>query len=149
MWIVRQLLALVIVFALSTGLAAQTDSIMGFSPKSAAAQRTLEKRFNALISPDSARTFHRYFTSEPHPAGTEANKKVAEYIAETWKKQGIEDVVIRQYDVLSSLPKEVSLEMVAPTPYKATLREDPYDVDPDTKNPNLRGAWLSMSASGD
>src|SRR3954454_10113604 len=136
MSIVRQLLALVIVFALTTSLAAQTDSIMGFSPKSAAAQRTLEKRFNALISAEGARNFHRYFTSEPHPAGTEANKKVAEYIADTWKKQGIEDVVIRQYDVLSSLPKEISLEMISPKPYKAGLREHAYDADPDSKNPN-------------
>ncbi len=145
----RKFLAAVIVSTLSTMLSAQSASIMGFSPKSAAAQRDLERRFNGLINADNERTFHRYFTSEPHPAGTEQNKKVAEYIAATWKKQGLEDVVIRQYDVLSSLPKEVSLEMVSPKPYKAGLREDAYDVDPDTKNPALRGGWLSMSASGD
>ena len=122
---------------------------MGFSPKSAAEQQSLEKRFNGMISAESARTFHRHFTSEPHPAGTEQNKKVAEYIADTWKKQGLEDVVIRQYDVLSSLPREVTLEMVSPKAFKAGLREDSYDADPDSRNPALRGAWLSMSASGD
>ena len=147
--LLRRLTALAIVFAFTLSASAQNDSIMGFTPKSAVEQRQLESRFNALITPEGARNFHLYFTSEPHPAGTEANKKVAEYIAETWKKQGIEDVVIRQYDVLSSLPKEISLEMISPKPYKAGLREDPYDVDPDTKNSAIRGAWLSMSASGD
>jgi N-acetylated-alpha-linked acidic dipeptidase len=39
--------------------------------------------------------------------------------------------------------------MISPKIYKADLREDAYDVDPDTKNPAIRGAWLSMSASGD
>jgi len=149
MSILRQLIAIIALFALATSASGQSASIMGFAPKSAAAQQALEKRFDALISAESARTFHRYFTSEPHPAGTEQNKKVAEYIADTWKKQGLEDVVIRQYDVLSSLPKEVSLEMVSPKPFKASLREDAYDVDPDSKNPALRGAWLSMSASGE
>lgn len=149
MSILRQLASIVALCALTTSLFAQSASIMGFSSKSAAAQQDLEHRFNALISTESARTFHRYFTSEPHPAGTEANKKVAEYIADTWKKQGLEDVTIRRYDVLSSLPKQVSLEMISPKPYKAGLREDTYDVDPDTKNLAIRGAWLSMSASGD
>lgn len=123
--------------------------LMGFSAKSTATQNELENKYKAMISPEREREFHRYFTSEPHPAGTEQNHKVAEYIAQTWRDQGIEDVVIRQYDVLNSLPKEVSLEMVSPVRYKAGLREDAYDVDPDTKNPAVRSAWLSMSASGD
>lgn len=123
--------------------------IMGFSASSAKSENDLETKYKGMISPEKEREFHRYFTSEPHPAGTEQNHKVAEYIAQTWRDQGIEDVVIRQYDVLSSLPKEVSLEMVSPVHYKAGLREDSYDVDPDTKNPAVRSAWLSMSASGD
>jgi N-acetylated-alpha-linked acidic dipeptidase len=127
----------------------QPKPLMGFRSESSAHELELEKKFNASISPDREREFHRYFTSEPHPAGTEQNHKVAEYIADTWKSQGLEDVVIRQYDVLSSLPKEVSLQMVSPVTYKAGLREASYNVDPDTQNPNVHSAWLSMSTSGD
>lgn len=133
-------------------LAAQSkapERLMGFSAPSTEKQLALESKFKAMISPQSERDFHRYFTSEPHPAGTAQNHKVAEYIADTWRKQGLEDVLIREYDVLSSLPKEISVEMVSPFPYRASLREDAYDVDPDTKNPAVRGAWLSMSASGE
>ncbi len=42
---------------------------------------------------------------------------------------------LRRYDVLHSRPRKVTLEMTAPVRYHATLREDPYDGDPDTRNP--------------
>jgi N-acetylated-alpha-linked acidic dipeptidase len=122
---------------------------MGFGAEGTTKELVFEGQLKQLISASSARDFHRYFTSEPHPAGTEQNRKVAEFIAETWRKQGLEDVTLRQYDVLSSLPREVGVEMVSPVQYRAGLREDAYDVDPDTKNSNVRSGWLSMSASGE
>src|SRR5690242_6010930 len=106
----RRVLGVLSICTIALPSFAQSDTIMGFTPKSTTMQHQLEDRFKALITPEGERVFHRYFTSEPHPAGTEQNRKVAEYIAETWRKQGIEDVVIRQYDVLSSLPTEISLE---------------------------------------
>jgi N-acetylated-alpha-linked acidic dipeptidase len=121
----------------------------GFTRKTAERQAQIEKRFKGMISPERTREFHRYLTSEPHPAGSERNNELAEYIARVWKEQGLEDVTIHRYDVLNSFPKEVSVEMVAPVRYRAGLREDPYDVDPDTKNPRVRSAWSGMSASGE
>ena len=50
------------------------------------------------------------------------------------KKQGLEDVVIREYDVYGTNPKSASLEMIAPVSYHATLREAPLEGDPDSKN---------------
>ena len=58
-------------------------------------------------------------------------------------------MVLRKYEVLHSAPREISLEMVAPVHYKATLREEPYDADPDTKNPRVSAAYLGYSASGE
>jgi N-acetylated-alpha-linked acidic dipeptidase len=125
------------------------SSIRGFSPRTAAAEREVEARFRAIPSADEARRWHRAFTSVPHPATSKANHDVALKIAETWKVQGLEDVVIRQYDVLSSNPRKVQVEMTAPTRYAPTLREDPLPEDPDTSHPDVSGAWLSFSASGD
>ena len=64
-------------------------------------------------------------------------------------KQGLEDIIIRRYDVYGTNPKSASLEMIAPVHYQATLREAPLDADPDSKNPAISGAWLGMSISGD
>src|SRR5262245_49015974 len=123
--------------------------IPGFSARAAAEEREVEARFHAIPSPDEARRWHRAFTSVPHPATSKANHDVALKIAETWKEQGLEDVVVRQYDVLSSNPRKVQVEMTAPTRYVPTLREDPYPEDPDTAHADVSGAWLSFSASGD
>ncbi|KAK0413185.1 hypothetical protein QR680_006650 [Steinernema hermaphroditum] len=46
----------------------------------------------------------RDFTKEPHVAGTTANAKVAEKIANNWKAAGLEDVHFTEYDVLLSYP---------------------------------------------
>src|SRR5712692_8168007 len=112
-----------------------TKSISGFTPARTTEEQSIEQKLRAAISTEEIRKFHRYLTSEPHPAGSERNNELARYIADLWKEQGLEDVTIREYDVLHSSPREVALEMVSPTHYRATLREDAYDADPDTKNP--------------
>jgi N-acetylated-alpha-linked acidic dipeptidase len=126
-----------------------TAKISGFSPQHAAEQASLEDQLKKSISTTEIRKQHRYFTSIAHPAGSIHDREVAEYIADQWRKQGLEEVVIRQYDVLGTKPVSSSLEMVAPTHYQALLREAPYDVDPDTKNPEVANAWLGYSASGE
>ncbi len=130
-------------------LAHDVKTMTGFSPSSAAQQSAIETQYRSLASPDQIAQFHRYLTSEPHPAGSARNNELAQWIADKWRAQGLEDVTIHQYDVLHSSPREVSLEMVKPSPFKASLREDAYDVDPDTKNPKADGAYLGYSASGE
>ncbi len=123
--------------------------MVGYRSREADAELRLERQFAAIPSPVELERQHRFLTSEPHPAGSERNNLLARYIADQWKQQGWEDVVIHRYDVLQSSPREVSIEMVAPVAYKAGLREDAYDVDPDTKNPDVSGAYLGFSASGE
>ena len=122
---------------------------LGFSPAAARAERQVEEKFKAIPSAEEARKHHRFLTAEPHPAGSERNYELAQYIADLWKQQGWEDVTLRRYDVLSSSPREVSAQMVSPIQYQLGLREDPYDVDPDTKNPRVRSGYLGFSASGE
>ena len=121
----------------------------GFTAAGAAAERAVETRFRALPTAAGVEQWHRYFTREPHPATSPRTKAIAEYIAAQWRAQGLEDVTIRRYDVLSSNPRRVRVEMVAPRRYVPTLREDPYPEDPDSAQPAVSGAWTSFSASGD
>jgi N-acetylated-alpha-linked acidic dipeptidase len=136
------------VFVNSLSLQAQ-NQIIGFTPASAAREASVETKFKSIPSPAEERRQHRIFTAEPHVAGSKRNNELAEYIRDEWKKQGLEDVVIREYDVYGTNPKSASLEMIAPTNYRATLREAPLDADPDSKNPNISGAWSGMSISGE
>ena len=127
----------------------ETTPIFGFTPEHALAEHKLETAFQAIPTPEKAREWHRTFTAEPHPAASERNNQLADFVADAWRKQGWEAVTLRRYDVLHSRPRSVGLEMIAPVSYTASLREDPYDADPDTKNPAVSSAFFGYSASGD
>src|SRR5499427_4483650 len=129
--------------------AAAQAQILGFTPASAAHQLEIETKFKSIPSPDEERRQHRVFTQEPHTAGSKRNNELANYIADEWKKQGLEDIVIHRYDVYGTNPKSAKLEMIAPTHYEALLREGPLPGDDDSKNPAISGAWLGMSVSGE
>ena len=129
-------------------LSAQS-SILGFTDSSAAHEAEIEAKFKAIPSPDEERRQHRIFTAEPHVAGSPRNNELARYIADQWRNYGLEDVVIRRYDVYGSNPKFTSLEMVAPVHYRAGLRELPIPGDSDTKNKSISSAYSGMSASGE
>jgi N-acetylated-alpha-linked acidic dipeptidase len=124
-------------------------SILGFTAAAAAHESEIENRFKAIPSPDEERRQHHIFTAEPHVAGSARNNELARYIADQWRNEGLEDVVIRRYDIYGSNPKFTSLEMVAPVHYRAVLREMPVPGDPDLKNKSISSAWSGMSASGE
>ena len=121
----------------------------GYSSQGAAEEASVEKQYLSLMSTDRIREFHRYLTAEPHPAGSPRNNELAKWVANQWREQGLEDVTIHEYDVLNSSPRQISLEMIHPKTYRASLREASYDIDPDTKNPKVSSAYLGYSASGE
>ena len=123
--------------------------MFGFSTRGSEGEAALEQRYRSLTSTEQLKSFHRYLTAEPHPAGTKRNNDLAQWVADQWRQQGLEDVTVHEYDVLNSRPREISLEMVHPLHFRASLHEDSYDVDPDTKNTNVDGAYLGYSASGE
>ena len=132
----------------SNSAAAQT-SISGFTAASAERETKVESKFKSIPNPKEERRQHRIFTAEPHVAGSKRNNELADYIAGEWRKQGLEDVIIRRYDVYGTNPRSASLEMIAPVRYQAVLREEPIAGDKDSKNPAISGAWLGMSISGE
>jgi N-acetylated-alpha-linked acidic dipeptidase len=150
-WMKRISLSVVVFLSFAIVVNAQTSQtlIMGFSPAGAQKQAQIEKQFKAIPRAGNIEKFHEWLTSEPHPAGSERNNQLAREIADRWREQGLEDVRVHQYDVLSSDPVSLSLEMISPVKYTATLREGAYDVDPATKDPKAQLGYISMSASGE
>lgn len=121
----------------------------GYSARDSAQESSIEARYRSLTSTNDIIKFHRYLTAEPHPAGSPRNNELARWVADQWRAQGMEDVTIHEYDVLNSTPREIVVEMIHPKKFRASLREDAYAVDPDTKNPKIDGAYLGYSASGE
>jgi N-acetylated-alpha-linked acidic dipeptidase len=123
--------------------------ILGFALAHIAAEHRIESAFQAIPSPAQAREWHRIFSAQPHPAASARNNELARLVAREWRRQGWEDVTLRRYEVLHSSPRSVSLEMTAPRHYQALLREEAYDVDPATNNPDNARSYFGYSASGD
>jgi N-acetylated-alpha-linked acidic dipeptidase len=121
----------------TAALGAQSaDGIFGFTPGSAAAERTLERRFLALPSADRAREYHRFLTQEPHVAGSERNRALAEWVRDRWIEYGFDEAEIVEHDVLLPWPVEATVE-IPDRAWKARLTEDPIPGDPDTQKPVL------------
>src|SRR4029079_16869817 len=137
-----------IVIATGTALGAQAPAgIFGFTPSSADRERTLEARFLQLPSADRAREYHRFLTEQPHLAGSDRNRQLAEWVRDRWKEYGLDEVEIVEHDVLLPWPVEMTLEMTAPRPWKARFSEDPIPGDPDTSTPVIH--YNAYSTSGE
>ncbi|MFT5435195.1 MAG: N-acetylated-alpha-linked acidic dipeptidase, partial [Myxococcota bacterium] len=121
----------------------------GFSPEAATRQLELEDRLiggpNALRIQDH----HEMMTAEPHDAGTDANARYAEYIAEELLEYGFDSVETHRYDVLLPRPLERYLALVAPEFVRLPLDEPALPGDDDTQQESILPPFNAFSADGD
>src|SRR5688572_29423507 len=125
----------------------EKQPIFGFSSTSHPAQQALENRLRRFPSAERIQADHRFLTAKPHVAGTPRDRELAEWTAAEWRKAGLEDVRIVEHEVLLPFAEEVSVEMLAPTSWRATLREEPVAGDPDTAA-DVGVTYHAYSASG-
>jgi len=104
--------ATALAIAATAAVGAQAPAnIFGFTPASSAAERTLERRFLALPSADRAREYHRFLTQEPHVAGSDRNRALAEWVRDRWIEYGFDEAEIVEHEVLLPWPVEATVEM--------------------------------------
>lgn len=128
--------------------AQRPNSLRGFTSASAARERALEGELARRLNRDSTGAFFQYFTDAPHPAGSARNKELADFMASRFRDYGLDEVRVHRYDVLLPWPREVKVEMIAPTRYEATLKEDAFPQDKQTST-DAGITYLGMSGSGD
>ena len=119
--------------ALAIGLStlATADDLLGFDPAGSAAQRALESDFDDGLSAADMDAWLRRLSARPHHVGSEAGREVVEFTAELLESWGYE-VEIAEYDILLPTPVTRELELMAPTRFTASLREDSLTEDPST-----------------
>jgi N-acetylated-alpha-linked acidic dipeptidase len=103
--------------------------LLGFSAERAAAQRSLESRFDSALQASNQREWMRRLTAHPHHVGSPWDKENAEFMAGLFRSWGYQ-TEIEQFKVLFPTPKTRLLEMVAPTRFTASLAEPPIPEDP-------------------
>jgi N-acetylated-alpha-linked acidic dipeptidase len=113
------------------------------------AQLSLEAHFKTLPTSISFREHLSHISSEPHPFGSLANRKVGEYLGETMHRAGL-DVATYDYHVYT--PKNESpafIAVVTPTRIPLNNQENILKDDPYSAHPDLTPGWVAFSGSGD
>src|ERR1700737_1220534 len=96
---------------LGTRVAADEQTLFGYSAESSRAERQWEERFRAIPSPENLKAYMQRLSARPHNVGTTYDKDNAEWIAAKFKEFGL-DTHIEQFDVLFPTPKERAGERV-------------------------------------
>ena len=128
-------------FAAAAPASSQEPSPTGFTEARAAGQLVCEARFLELPRGDSFREHLRTITANPHPAGSEAQRRVGEYLAEAMDRAGLE-VERHPYDVyLPELTDDVEVHIVTPVAMQLSNREPALAEDRFSGHPDLLNGW--------
>jgi N-acetylated-alpha-linked acidic dipeptidase len=138
--------------ALVTSAATAADpasSMIGFSPAAARGQAALEARFDAALDARDLRAWLERMSSEPNHVGSPHDRANAEFMLQQFRAWGW-DAQIETFDVLYPTPKHVSLDLVGPHPYHATLVEPPIAGDrTSSRTRDALPAYNEYGADGD
>jgi len=107
---------------------AGANDLEGFSSAAAAAEIRLEQRFDAGLSAAELRAWMQQMSSAPNHVGSAHDRANAEFQLAKFREWGW-DASIETFSVLYPTPREVSVELIAPTHFKARLSEPPVAGD--------------------
>jgi N-acetylated-alpha-linked acidic dipeptidase len=107
---------------------AGSGDLEGFSNGAAAVEAQLEQRFDADLSAAELRAWMQQMSSAPNHVGSAHDKANAEFQLAKFREWGW-DASIETFSVLYPTPREVSVELVAPTQFKARLSEPAIEGD--------------------
>jgi N-acetylated-alpha-linked acidic dipeptidase len=129
-----------------------TDSnFLGFLSSSRESQLKYESILLSVPTGQNARESLHQLTEEPHVAGTEADRKTAEFVRDRFSEFGLHAELV-EYPVYLNYPKKVSLRMTRPKEEELSLREEgiPEDKDSysDSAFPGFHGYGASGNAKG-
>ena len=122
--------------------------LRGFAASRAAAEIDLERRFQAIPDAGHAREDLRHLTSEPHMAGTDASRQVAEWLRDQFRGFGFDADVVT-YSAYLPLAKEASLEMVSPLKESLAAPERALENQSRSDDDRIAPAASGYSASGE
>lgn len=149
----HQLAIFCIVLTLISYKSVSQDRILGFSQASSDAQKALEKKFDEMVTPSNLDQWMKKLAARPHHVGSPYGKENAEFMTALFRQWGFE-TEIETFQVLFPTPKLRSLEMIAPSVYKAGLEEPALKEDVATNQkkeqlPPYNGYSIDGDVTGD
>jgi len=146
---VSLLLGLSIICLAFTYKPTQDHPIWGFSKDHISSEYLLEHRFDSYLNRKDMMKWLQFMASQPNGDGSPHDSINAAYVAQKMNKWGWDAKIVKYY-VLFPTPREQELELVAPTHYKAKLREPSFKQVPVTYHRNHElPPYNAFSADGD
>jgi N-acetylated-alpha-linked acidic dipeptidase len=128
---------------------ADAAGIEGFSTGAADAETRLEQSFDADLSAADLRSWMQQMASEPNHVGSAHDKANAEFELKKFLEWGW-DASIETYSVLYPTPREVAVELVAPSHFTVRTTEPPIAGDStSSKTKDELPAYNVYGADGD
>ncbi len=123
--------------------------LLAGSLRMAAQPQATDITFRGLIDAKNIGEYMRLMAARPHHLGSPYGKQNAEWILARFTEWGW-DARIESYDVLFPTPKERVLELLGPTPFKASLEEPPVAADPTSSQKSEQlPSFNAYSVDGD
>jgi N-acetylated-alpha-linked acidic dipeptidase len=119
--------------------------MIGFNPTNAAAERALEKKFDAKLDASELRSWLERMSSEPNHVGSPHDKANADFMLEKFREWGW-DARIETFYVLYPTPEKELVELVAPSYFVARLHEP--ELPDDRTSGKTEGALPPYHAYG-
>lgn len=142
-------LTILVLLALGSMVQAADNAIVGFDEASSARQRETEALLDAAIDPQEMDGWLRQMSSQPHHVGSPKSRENAEFIADLLGSWGYE-VEIAEYRVLLPTPRVREIELLSPTRFTASMREDSLEEDPSTfVRDDLLAPYNAFSVDGE
>jgi N-acetylated-alpha-linked acidic dipeptidase len=144
----RSVLLVALVTVLTAG-APDPAPIPGFTAASSATERSWEAKFQAIPEPARMRSMMERLSARPHHVGTAAGRANAEWLRDQFRSYGW-TAELETFDVLFPTPVERVVELVAPTKFRASLKEPAVPGDPTSgQYAEQLPTYNAYSADGD
>ncbi len=131
-----------------TAAAAPAAPLFGFSADEAAAQRSIEQRFDSDLKPEDLSAWMKNLASEANHIGSPHDKANAEFVRDQLKSWGW-DAQIEEFYPLYPTLKHHTLELIAPTKFVAALKEPPVQGDATSTRTDGMAPYNVYGADGD
>ena len=128
--------------------APDAPAMLGYLPADAAAQRSLEQKFDAQLNASELRDWLKLLAAEANHVGAPHNKANAEFVQQQMRSWGW-DAQIEIFNVLYPTLKQHSLELLAPTHFVASLKESAVEGDATSARTDAMAGYNVYGADGD
>ncbi|XP_037082814.1 N-acetylated-alpha-linked acidic dipeptidase 2-like isoform X2 [Pollicipes pollicipes] len=146
-------IGLVVGFTMAYGLFLSLEAPCAHSRVWLMGSRHVRQRLMSDVRPENIAQTLRELTRRPHLAGTPENDRLAAYVADTWRDQGLDKVEVLPYEVLLSYPDEQKANLVrvldgsGSAVFTARHRQPPVRA-PEESDPTVPQNFNAYSATG-